>query len=276
MNLLRMAGGKVGLAETIIARIPSHVCYVEPFGGGAAVLLRKAPSDVEVYNDIRGDLVNFMLQVRDNPRDLARRCFFTPESRALYAEWAVRWSDEGWRPDDPIEQAAVFFFMQRMTFGGVPTWSPGNFGYSTCSGADAYSNACLNIEKVGMRLARVTIEHLDYADILDRYDGPETFFYLDPPYTYGTKGEKADDCLYDWPPEKTDELVERLGAIKGKAMVSLGKREDADKFGGWRREVTERALLLKNDRRSRYEGKNPVVHEFFLFNYPATQLSLFA
>ncbi|HKZ60555.1 MAG TPA: DNA adenine methylase [Candidatus Thermoplasmatota archaeon] len=267
MNLLRMAGGKAGMADEIIARIPPHVCYVEPFGGGAAVLMTKAPSQVEVYNDIRGDLVNFMMQVRDNAEELARRCYWTPKARKLYGEWATKWSKDGWRPEDPIERAAVFFFMQRMTFGGVPTWSPGNFGYSLVTGATAYSNACRNILNVAGRLTRVTMECLDWSDILDRYDGPQTFFYLDPPYTYGTAGEAADDCLYDWPPEKLDALVERLGRIKGKALVSVGKQEDADKFDGWRREVLERSLLISNDRRTKYENGNPIVKEYLLTNY---------
>jgi len=41
---LTLIGGKYFLAQKIIDRMPAHVCYVEPFGGGAHVLIQKQPS----------------------------------------------------------------------------------------------------------------------------------------------------------------------------------------------------------------------------------------
>jgi len=60
----RFFAGKQRLAKDIIARIPEHTVYVEPFGGFCSVLLNKPPSNVEVYNDISRDLVNLMLCVK--------------------------------------------------------------------------------------------------------------------------------------------------------------------------------------------------------------------
>ena len=55
---IRYHGGKFRLAPWIIEQMPEHVCYVEPFGGAAGVLLQKPRSYSEVYNDLDGEVVN--------------------------------------------------------------------------------------------------------------------------------------------------------------------------------------------------------------------------
>jgi D12 class N6 adenine-specific DNA methyltransferase len=51
---LKWHGGKWYLAPKIVALMPAHVHYVEPFAGGLSVLLAKDPAGVsEVVNDIR-------------------------------------------------------------------------------------------------------------------------------------------------------------------------------------------------------------------------------
>ena len=53
-------GGKQTLAKTILALIPEHRLYCEPFAGGAAVFFAKTPSKVEIINDTNGELINFI------------------------------------------------------------------------------------------------------------------------------------------------------------------------------------------------------------------------
>ncbi len=51
-------GGKRRLVDLLLSRFPAHKCYVEVFAGGAAVFFARNPADVEVLNDVNGDLVN--------------------------------------------------------------------------------------------------------------------------------------------------------------------------------------------------------------------------
>src|SRR6476660_8303093 len=57
---LKWHGGKHYLAPRIVALMPPHLHYVEPFAGGLSVLLAKDPEGVsEVVNDIDKHVANF-------------------------------------------------------------------------------------------------------------------------------------------------------------------------------------------------------------------------
>jgi DNA adenine methylase len=63
--VLRAHGGKWRIAPWILGHLPAHRIYVEPYGGGASVLLRKERSYAEIYNDLDGEIVNFFRVLRD-------------------------------------------------------------------------------------------------------------------------------------------------------------------------------------------------------------------
>jgi len=70
---------------------------------------------------------------------------------------------------------------------------------------------------VHLRLARVYIENRPYEDVINRFDKPNTFFYLDPPY-YGNEKEYGEGIFYR---EDFEKLREMLANIKGKFLLSI-------------------------------------------------------
>ena len=79
-------GGKRRLAPHVLSKFGDHTCYVEAFAGGAAVFFMKAPSDVEVLNDINGELVNLYRVVKHHLEEFVRQFKWALSSRQVY-EW---------------------------------------------------------------------------------------------------------------------------------------------------------------------------------------------
>lgn len=75
------SGGKQWVAKQIVDLFPPHAGYIEPFAGALSALLAKTPSELEVVNDLDGDIVAFWRVLRDQPEELERVCALTPHSR---------------------------------------------------------------------------------------------------------------------------------------------------------------------------------------------------
>ena len=208
--LMAWMGGKRRLAPHIVPLFPEHVCYVEAFAGAAAIFFMKPPSKVEVLNDANGELVNLYRVVKAHLEEFVRQFRWALASRELF-RWAQATPPETLTD---IQRAARFFFIQKMCFGAKPTGQ--TFGTATL--APARLNL-LRIEEelsaVHLRLHQVTIERLDWADCIARYDRPHTLFYLDPPY-FSTAGYGLEFGL-----EQYDRMADLLGSMKGKAVVSV-------------------------------------------------------
>jgi len=177
-------GSKTKYAGWIIDHIPEHTQYIEPFGGAASVLVAKPRSELEVYNDLNGDCVEFFRAVRDRPDELKHWVENTPYSRQLFNEYVESYPD--W-PDDTVEYAGRFLFVQSSAFGGKgicednPCYAVSK--KKTSGGiVKNWSEKPTHIGKIKTRFKYVNIEQLDYADLVEKYDHEDAFFYFDPPY----------------------------------------------------------------------------------------------
>lgn len=183
-------GNKSRFAEWILSHFPDHDCYVEVFGGAAGVLANKPPSHNEVYNDIDGDLVQFFDVLRERGDELADWLTDLPYSREMHEKWSDRWYDKGWRPDDPVQRAGVFYYLRATSFGGKYRY-PGGFATSIQRNqARTYDNGIDRLRSFADRFSEVVVEHLNWQACIDQYDAwgdgseddPRTLLYCDPPY----------------------------------------------------------------------------------------------
>ena len=203
-------GGKRRLAKRILPVFPAHECYVEPFAGGAALFFLKEPSDVEVLNDINGELINLYRVVKHHLEEFVRQFKWALISRQLYG-WLKKTPEETLTD---IQRAARFYYIQKMSFGGKVA----NQTFGTATTAAPRLNL-LRIEEelsaAHLRLSRTYIEHLAWDECIRRYDRPHTLFYLDPPY-WGTEGYGVDFGL-----EQYALMADLAKSIKGRMIVSV-------------------------------------------------------
>lgn len=204
--ILRWPGGKSRLLAELLPLIRKHLLYVEAFGGGLALFLAKERSKVEVVNDFNGDLVNLYRHVQFHLDALLREIEFTLTSRA----------DLDALIDQPgltgLQQAARYLLRNRLSFGG----GGGSFAVGKTRPAPSRENVMANIRALSARLDCVSVENLSYERLMTNYDSPDTFWFLDPPYSAGKV-----DSYEAWTDEAMTAFAARVMDLKGDWLVTV-------------------------------------------------------
>lgn len=218
-SVMAYYGSKNSIAEQIVALMPDHRGYIEPFAGSLSVLLSKAPSPFECVNDLDGNLMTFWRVLRDQPEDLERVCTLTPHSRAEYANaWPI--------PQylDDLERARRVWIKLSQGRGGQlrPTgWRYHEITRGRGSGMPVTLAGYVGrFAAAATRLKNVSLEQLDALDLIRRYGrDAETLIYADPPYL----GETRTRTGYAHEMNHRDEheaLAEALHACTAAVMLS--------------------------------------------------------
>ena len=63
-------GGKTYLCDEINSLLPHRKTYVEVFGGSGITLLKRQPSEIEVFNDRNSGITDFYLTLKEDPQFL--------------------------------------------------------------------------------------------------------------------------------------------------------------------------------------------------------------
>ena len=214
-------GGKAmpRIKNFILKHLPPHDKYVEPFGGGASILIAKEPAGVEVYNDVNRGLVNFFRVIADVEyfgRFIARVSLL-PVSRALFEEYARTWSGI----HEPIEQAVRWYVMARQCFAGhLESWG---ISVNTSSKGMAQVNSSWlssiqSLPGIHKRMQRVQIECTDWRDCLKHYAGPGWLAYCDPPYVLGAR--KSGGYEHELKDGDHEDLIKALMKYDGAVLLS--------------------------------------------------------
>ena len=208
-------GGKRALSKRLAAMIDArpHQLYAEPFVGMGGVFFRRTRRPKkEVINDISSDVVNLFRLLQRHYQQLLDVLKWQVCSRAEFERLVGL--DPGKLTD--LERAARFLYLQRAAFGGKV--HKRHFGVTRTGGARFDLTKLVPLlEDVHERLCGVDIERLPYAELIGRYDGPGTLFYLDPPYS-GSTGDYGAGVFSEVDFGRLRDLLE---AIEGCFILSI-------------------------------------------------------
>jgi DNA adenine methylase len=216
-------GGKFSHLNWLLPLLPDCHHYCEPFAGSAAVLLNRAPSPVETYNDIDGEVANFFRVLRDHKEALTEAIGLTPFSREeLFL--AVSPTDGA---VSEIERARRFFVRARQTRTGLAQTSSlgrwANCKNTSRAGMSGVISRWLGsveaLPAIALRLLRVQIENRPAIEVIKLYDDRETLFYCDPPYVHSTRGDSK-AYGFEMSDKAHGDLAATLKQVRGKVALS--------------------------------------------------------
>jgi len=255
-------GGKQTLIAKILSLIPPHGVYVEPFAGGATVFWAKTPAPVNVINDKNEDIFNFYRVAKTKYEELRGMLSWTLHSRALYNRAKDIFAQKEKHTD--VERAWAWWVLVNCSFnskfkGGWAT------GCSNFAGKIKNKIKLFCEKEVLERLENAVLECDDGLRVIERWDCPDAFFYVDPPYVGTHQGHYAG--------YETEDLLALLGVLsKIKGKFALSHFDNADilrhaEKNGW--EVFKIQRTLAADVLNRARKNLPVTQktEMIVMNY---------
>lgn len=217
MNPIRMRtpityyGGKQALLKYLLPLIPPHKLYCEPFFGGGALLFAKPPAQVEVINDINGEVINFYRVVKTRFSELQPLVVGTLHSREYFKRAMAIYEFPDMFSD--VQRAWAFWVLTNQGFSGmIGSWG---FGKTPSKEKALIVKRAEFTKLYAERFKGVQMEHNDALKVIERCDDKDTFLYCDPPYIGTDMGhyEGYTEAEYK-------ALLERLAKFKGRFLLS--------------------------------------------------------
>jgi DNA adenine methylase len=163
-------GNKYPLLDEIIPYIPPHMVYVELFAGSGVVLFNKEKAKINVLNDLDKDTIDRFKLLKKAPIDqtLYRQDLNTlPKIKQFYNHHSNSLTDQ-----------MLYTKIQACNgFSGKPV-KTSNMIYVDRNPA----NNIKYLPEYKKKLKGVKLYSKDYQQIVEQYDSPYTFFFIDPPY----------------------------------------------------------------------------------------------
>lgn len=202
---LRWAGGKRWLIKHLPGLLPKQFNdYHEPFLGGASIFLYLKSCNLiqnhSFLSDFNSDLINVYKQLQNNSQEIINLLKSYKNERDFY------YSIRAVRPQNEIEKAAIFIYLNRTSYNGIYRVNRDGlynvpFGYR--NGKNLLD--CSNFSRISDLLSQnVTFQASDF-EVVRKNIKPYDLVFLDPPYTVAHENNgfvQYNQQIFSWDDQK--------------------------------------------------------------------------
>lgn len=235
LPIIKWTGGKRRLLKEIKKYIPEdYNDYYEPFfGGGALFFDLELKNKKIVINDINKDLINFYIQVRDNPTEVINgfnEVLPTLVKKEKYEEIRKQFNDKIKNEEYDIELACLFLLLNVSAFNGLYRKNKNNEFNTPYANPDRVRKLQRKVieerVKEGSLLLNQNVEicNEDYSTILSRVKKRD-FVFIDSPYIDTFTAYSSGD----FPLEEQEKLADLCRELDKRGVYFLATNLDTEK-----------------------------------------------
>ena len=235
LPIIKWTGGKRRLLKEIKKYIPEdYNDYYEPFfGGGALFFDLELKNKKIVINDINKDLINFYIQVRDNPTEVSNgfnEVLPTLVKKEKYEEIRKQFNDKIKNEEYDIELACLFLLLNVSAFNGLYRKNKNNEFNTPYANPDRVRILQRKViearVKEGSLLLNQNVEicNEDYSTILSRAKKGD-FVFIDSPYIDTFTAYSSGDFTL----EEQEKLADLCRELDERGVYFLSTNLDTEK-----------------------------------------------
>jgi len=215
-KLFCWVGGKNFMVNRLLRIIPPHTIYIEPFVGGGSVYFAKEPAYLEVISDIDPNVINLYKSLKDYSIIYKyNRCVdYCNLSESKLVNLCKLIYEKKIKQDKLLNPCELLVYISAV-YGGDLYKEPQK--RISTKAINKIRHIPSILDKYCARLQNTVVLCSDYRPVILRYDKPQAFIYLDPPYIVKQNFYRTGD----WTLNQFKELLDLLVRVKGKFLLNI-------------------------------------------------------
>ena len=239
------------LTQRIINLCDKKCTFVEVFGGSGYIsqtINREKFTNI-IYNDINDKLTTLLKLIKEKPEKLTPLLMLLPYGRS-YHRFIRELYKESKNLGD-LETSVLLFYGMNTSFNHSIAKSGFSYAIVPYSNeAKKYKRQIRNIFTIAEKWKDITIENLDFREVIKKYDNKETVFYLDPPFVFRSKEYYGIDFTIN----DLQDMAKILTQIKGKFLLKIDDKTFEfikDILKNYKIEKSEKTLIMEKKRKEK-------------------------